>query len=362
MLRAVARAARGRDWTCELVFGPAARARPWLDELCADGIPFRLAGSHSRTGLTRLVASVLDESDEPTVLHTHFTTFDIASVLAARGRPGTAVIWHVHTPHGSSPGLWARNVFKYAVLGRRVARILCVSSELADVVMRRGGPRGRTEHLPNAVDVDRFAPASAAERVQARGVLGLGAAQPALMHFGWDWHRKGGDVFCAAVAALRASGRDVVGVTVGGGAAATAAADGLGLPPEVLRVEEPRDDVRTFHAAADVFIAPSRAEGTPYSVLEAVSSGVPVVASEIPGHTDIGHGMPGVRLVPLEPGAVRDATAALLDRSAEAAARDSQAGRAWMRRNRDLGRWSEELVERYEAALSERPAPATGGR
>ena len=354
MLRAVVRAARERGWTCELVLGPASRDRPWLAELREDGIPFRLATSESRAGLTRLVSAMLDESDEPTVLHTHFTTFDVASVLAARKRAATAVMWHVHTPHGGSAGMWTRNVFKYAVLGRRVERILCVSSDLAELVVRRGAPRDRVEHLPNAVDVERFAPASDTERAQARRELGLRTAQPTLMHFGWDWHRKGGDIFCAAVAGLRDSGRDVVAVTVGGGDAARTAAAAAGLSPEVLRVQDSRDDVRAFHAAADVFVAPSRAEGTPYSVLEAVASGVAVVGSVIPGHMDIGRSGPGFRLVRVDAAAVREAAAALLDRPPDEVRRDAEAGRAWVREHRGLARWSEELVERYARASAGR--------
>jgi glycosyltransferase involved in cell wall biosynthesis len=173
-----------------------------------------------------------------------------------------------------------------------------------------------------------------------------------LLHFGWDWRRKGGDLFCAVVAGLRDSGRDVVGVTVGGGDEARAAGRRLGLEPAVLQVHEARDDVRVFYAAADAFVAPSRAEGTPYSVLEAVSSGTAVVASEIPGHVDIARGFPACRLVTLEPGAICAAAASLLDRSPQQADMDARAGHEWVRENRHLDSWTEALMEHYEAALA----------
>jgi glycosyltransferase involved in cell wall biosynthesis len=122
-----------------------------------------------------------------------------------------------------------------------------------------------------------------------------------------------------------------------------------------LRVHESRDDVRVFYAAADVFMAPSRAEGTPYSVLEAVSSGTGVVASEIPGHIAIGRNVPACRLTALDSAAMSGAAASLLDRPAQQVQSDARAGHDWMRQNRDLARWSEELIERYEIALSGRP-------
>lgn len=351
MLRAVMRAARRRGWSGELVFGPAARGRGWLQELREDEIPVRIAPTASRSELSRMVGSILAASDEPTVLHTHFTTFDVPALRAARRRSATAVFWHIHTPHGTGLGVRARNLFKYAVLGRQVDRILCVSAEVAATVRARGGPRDRLVVAPNAIDTERFACASGADREQARRSLGLDPGRPLLVHFGWDWHRKGGDVFCESVRRLADAGRDVAGVTVGGGDAARTAARELGLPPAALRVDEARDDVRVFYAAADVFVAPSRAEGTPYSVLEALSSGAPVVASRIPGHVEIGDEVGACRLVPLDPGAVAETAAAVLDRPAARAADEAAAGRAWVRHNRDLARWSEQLMERYEEAL-----------
>jgi glycosyltransferase involved in cell wall biosynthesis len=231
--------------------------------------------------------------------------------------------------------------------------ILCVSAELAEVVARRGAPRKRIEQVPNAVDADRFALPAGAERERARRALGLGDHDRALVHFGWDWERKGGDLFCAAVARLRDAGRNVVGIAVGSRGPAEEEAARVGLAPDVLRVHEARQDVRSFYAAADVFLAPSRAEGTPYSVLEAVSSGAAVVASEIPGHVEIGRSVPGCVLVPLQPAAVAEATAALLERPPPDVERDARAGHEWVREHRHLAGWTAALMERYERTLAD---------
>jgi len=350
MLRGVMRAARNRGWTCEAVFSSVAKDRVWLDELRDDGIPFRIAPSSARADTSRLVRSLLSESDEPTILHTHFTSFDIPAAMAAGGHVAAKVFWHVHTPHHGSLPMRARNRMKYTVLARRVERILCVSSELAEVVVDRGAPRARVEFMHNAVDVDRFRQLEREEREIARLRLGLPADQPLLVHFGWDWHRKGGDLFLHAMRALRERGVEAMGLTVGGGEPARQLREELGLG-HAVHVLEPTDDVRALYAAADVFMSPSRAEGTPYSVMEALSSGTPVVASDIPGHAAMGAGIASCPITPHDAGAIADAAQELIDREPLEVSADALAAHLWMRENLHLPTWSAGLLDRYEHAL-----------
>ena len=84
-----------------------------------------------------------------------------------------------------------------------------------ETITRRGAPRAKVEFLHNAVDVDRFPVLTGEQRRAARDDLGLPAGRPLLVHFGWDWMRKGGDLFIEAVRRLRAAGADVTAATVG---------------------------------------------------------------------------------------------------------------------------------------------------
>ena len=354
MLRAVMGAAARRGWECEAVFTPISRERGWLAEFDEDSIPYRFSPEGaSRRELTGWVADMLAERDGPAVLHTHFTHFDVAAAMAGARRDDTSVIWHVHTPHHAGASAFARNYVKYAVFGRRTDQILCVSPGLLETTNRAGAPSKKVEFLHNAVDVDRFPVLTDAQRHAARDEFGLPAGRPLLVHFGWDWLRKGGDVFEEALLRLRDADGELAGVTVGGGEHARALGERLGLG-ERLTVLEPTDKVQQMYAAADVFVAPSRAEGTPYSVLEAVSSGTAAVVSDIPGHATVGAHAPACVIAPLDPDAVAAAIRKLLEREPAQVAADSLAGHAWLRENLGLGPWAEAMVDRYERLVAAR--------
>jgi glycosyltransferase involved in cell wall biosynthesis len=361
MLRGVMRAARDRGWSCEAVLGPAAKDQAWLRELRDEGIRFRIAPSAARADVSALVRSLLDESDAPTILHTHFETFDAAAAAQARRHRQAKVFWHVATPLARP----LRDGIKYSVGGRRVERVLCVSEELAQLVVARGAPRRRVEFLHDAVDVERFRLPELQEREIARLRLGLPAGQPLLVHFGRAWERTGGELFMEAVRELRASGIEAIGATVGGGRPAHKLRDERRLG-HAVHVLEPTDDARTLYAAADVLISPSRAESTPAAVMEALSCGTAVVASDIPGHEALGAGIASCVIAPREPAAIAAATRRLLDRDQHEIAADGLSAHLWMRDNLHLLQWAAGLMDRYEHAFQGRaqaqgkavPAPA----
>ncbi|MCB9662872.1 MAG: glycosyltransferase family 4 protein [Alphaproteobacteria bacterium] len=73
-------------------------------------------------------------------------------------------------------------------------------------------------------------------------------------------------------------------------------------------------DVRPHLAAASVLVHPSRREGTPLAVLEAMSMGRAIVTTDVPGcRQTIRHGVEGLIVRPDDPGALAAALGAVLD-------------------------------------------------
>lgn len=351
MLRAVASAVRDRGGSVEVALADTARERPWVGDLADAGIPVSFAPARDRRGSARCLAGLAASDAEPALLHTHFASFDLPAVNVARERPATPVFWHVHRAPERLRGLHVRSAVRFARAARRVDRILCSAPEIAAAVQSRHAPAERVVLLPDAIDLDRFPRRTRARTAEARRRLGLRAGSRVLLHFGWDWEAKGGDLFVDAFSRLRE--RDaLVAVTVGGGAPARAARERAGLADDVLRVIDPVEDVAALYAAADVFVSTSRAEGTPFAVAEALASGLPVVATDIPAHSELAHRAGNVRLALREADEVAAAVRSALATDARLSEDMGARARARVSEQLDLTAWSERLVGLYERALS----------
>jgi glycosyltransferase involved in cell wall biosynthesis len=349
MVRAASGEVRARGWSPEVVFSDDARERTWLADLAADEIPV----SFVQRGKTRDVARDLARhahGADRVLFHTHFTTFDIPAALAARRAPLGRVVWHLHSHVRRELPVRIRNVVKYTLSRRHVDAILGVAPDVAETAIRRGARSAQVVYFPNAIDTAAIASLSNDERGAARRRLGIREPRLLLLHYAWDWERKGGDLFLGAVASLRGRGRDVVGATVGGGDAARSEAERLGLGAAFMDIE-PTGALRDVLAAADVFVSSSRAEGMPYSVAEALSAGVPVAATAIPGQEVLCAGLGACRLAALTPGSLADAVEELVDRSPATASSDASAARRRMVERHDLKEWSTRLADLYERLL-----------
>jgi glycosyltransferase involved in cell wall biosynthesis len=346
-------AIRQHGWDGELVFSNLARDKPWLSDLYADDIPVRFLPC-ARRPAQRELSDFLREANDTVLLHTHFSRFDLPSVIVAGRRSRTLVFWHEHTALSERSSIRLRNVLRFVVFGRGVERFLCVSPDIARQLGKRGAPRSRLVFLPNGIDGDRFPLIDPHERRAARAALGLDDSVKVLLHCGWDWHRKGGDLLLGAVRHLVEEGRErVVAITIGGGEQAESLAARLGISESVLAVAA-TERVNDLYAAADVFVSPSRAEGMPFAVAEALSRGLGVVATDLSGQRPLGAGLSSRLLVAMDPGEIAAAVRSLLVRDADTIAADARAAHEWILTNMGLETWSNRLTAIYEEALEAR--------
>lgn len=194
----------------------------------------------------------------------------------------------------------------------KATRVVAVSRPLADEVARLGVPRDRIDIVMNGVDAELFHPR---DRAAARRELGLPATGPIALFIGNFKEEKGITDFGAAWPAILAAVPAATIVVVGGGPL-KAAVEQLAAPHgDRVRLvgQQPLPTIPTWLAAADLLVLPSRAEGTPNVVLEALASGRRVVGTRVGGVPDLlTHPDLGTLVEPRDPAALARAVATAL--------------------------------------------------
>ncbi len=162
------------------------------------------------------------------------------------------------------------------------AAIVSVSAGLRDSLIALGVPPARITVLRNGVDLELFRPA---ERAQARAELGVSG--PVLLSVGALIPRKGHDRTIAALAHLP----EWTLLIAGEGPerarlAALAARLGVGARVRLLGAI-PHARLPSVYSAADLSVLASAREGWANVLLESMACGTPVIASPIPGNTEV---------------------------------------------------------------------------
>ncbi len=227
---------------------------------------------------------------------------------------------------------------------RQAARVIAVSCTLRDLALRTW-PEGRIEVVHNGVDVDRFQPCAHRDSAEVGGEMLLVVVARLI-------EIKGIQHLITALSLLPEVMRKRIRVRLcGTGPFADQLHAQVREAGLVDRVDFAGllsyEDIPSRLKEADVFVLPSLQEGLPLSLLEAMASGLPVVASSVGGIPDIvKDGVNGLLVPAADPTALRDALVRLL---ANPALRQSLGAAA----RRDIMTWSWPAIwERYETILS----------
>jgi glycosyltransferase involved in cell wall biosynthesis len=252
------------------------------EELGRHGI--RVSVVHAPTVLSNFRAPALTRHFRalaPDVVHTHSGAWG----RAVRAAKSAGVMRTIHTIHGRlDRDPWYDIALKRWEI-RHTDHVVTVSSELSDDLRHRiGAPEAKVSVLINGIDTTVFAP-NAAARAAKRATLGFGDA----IVFGTVARLapvKNQSTLIDAFAALHSTLPGAMLVFIGDGplehelrlraAHSTAAAriQFLGV----------HSDTESMYRALDFFVLPSLAEGTSMSLLEAMASQVPAIASPVGGN------------------------------------------------------------------------------
>jgi glycosyltransferase involved in cell wall biosynthesis len=235
------------------------------------------------------------------------------------------------------------------------------SDDLRGRAVAIGAPADRIDTIPYGVDAGRFGPdPQAAAAVRARH--GLSQADTVVFTAGRLVRKKGFEYLIDAVARLSAQRPGLRLIIAGGGdldAELRARAASQGLADRVRFAGTiAQSDIGAYLAAADIAVVPSvhdeagNVDGLPNTVMEALASGTPLVASSVGGIPSVvDHGRTGLLVRERDAEGLAAALAQLADDPAMRAAIGA-AARDEVRRRHSWSRVAERFEEVYSRAAA----------
>lgn len=290
------------------------------------------------------------ERERIDVVHTHHLGPLLHAFLA--GRPSRRWRW-VHTEH-NRPDVdvrfpsWLLALWRW-MLGAPDA-VTGVSDAVGEYFLTktRVSP-GRIHVIANGVDVERFERPS--DVVATRARLGIPSEAWIVGTVGNLRPEKNHELFLRAFARVNSIVPDAWAVLVGDGECRpcleTLASD-LGIAART-RLLGARLDVPDLLAAFDVFCLPSRYEGMPLTLFEAMAAGKPVVATRVAGIREVARDGQTALLVPPDDPAALGAALLCLSREGALARRLGKAGHEYVRAHARF----DDVVTRYTALYTE---------
>jgi glycosyltransferase involved in cell wall biosynthesis len=350
----------------QLTVGVAAGQEGWLTQLLQSaGVPVHHIPSLRRAldpwaaqRAAHEVRAVVDAAGA-NLVHAH----GVFALLACRDLGGRPL---VYTPHGFQwrdpdhpPWVRVGSRLVHRQLAPRVAAVVAVSGRDAADAVALGVPPEHVHHVPNGVALP--------------GAAGAGASWRGAGEEGAPRSNSSPSPVLRVPPALGVAARLVPGKGVDEAIRLLAALSGgvelhvAGVGPEEQRLRRLarrsgvgtrvrwlgwQDDLGPFYRRLAVYVTFSRKEGLPYALLDALAHGVPVVASDIPGHAEVLAGSAAGMLVRRGEGRLAARRMQAWLRDPEAWQTASRAARALVRDRFDLGRMLQRHATLYASLMA----------
>lgn len=296
------------DWEPVLVTTHGVQSSPLIDEARQRGITVEhlaMRGMWDVSGVARFVR--LLRRYRPAVVHTRTIRADLVGrVAAVAGTPVVNNLVNLYPDdsialHGPAAGQVLTTMVRAS---RRAARVLVANAEAVAANAREvfRTPPERLRVIYDGVDVARWRGAFPADLAW----LGIGPDDAVCLTVARLHPQKGLEDLVAA-AELLADVPSLHMVVAGDGPDRAELAQAIARASlgDRMHLLGDRTDIAALLARADVFALPSRFEGLPSAVIEAMAAGRPIVATDVGGVRElIEHGRSGWLVPPAAPAAL----------------------------------------------------------
>lgn len=347
-LRLLEFARRFPDWfdVHVAVLGDIMTLLPEFEEAGAKVVRFPMRRTYMEWAQLRRLAAYVRTHDISVVNSFNMQTLIVTRAIGLQVR-GIRLVHHLISLWDDIHGVNRR---AYRLLVRGVDHLICNGAAVARTLIPELATSAPVDVIPNGVDVQRFAP-SATARQSIRESLGIGSSDFVIGTVSNIRPVKNVPALIRAFGAIADGEVPCWLVCVGGGDGLAEAQAVAASTPRAAQVvfTGPVTDPAAHIAAFDLFVLPSLSEGNPNVVVQAMATGVPVIASavgEIP-HL-LGDGACGITVPAGDEAALAAAmSVATRDRTKLSAWADAALQRARHEYDDDT------MIARYVAVLTE---------
>jgi glycosyltransferase involved in cell wall biosynthesis len=277
------------------------------DELRADGrVRVRTLETSTRVSRVQELRSLL-QGDRPDLVHTQLFEADLTGVPAARSLRIPVVSSMVNTAFGGDdrlqPGLRRSRVAAAHAAAIATAQLVsrhhAVSQSVAHVMSKRLlVAKRRIEVVPRGRSETRLGRRTEARCREVRTALGLAPDHRVVLAVGRHEWQKGYDVLLDAVDLLEVPDlRVLIAGREGLETPVLRAHPAVCGPSATVQLLGARDDIGDLMCAADLLVMPSRREGLPGTLIEALALELPIVSTSIGPVHEVVDGLTGATLV-----------------------------------------------------------------
>ena len=263
-------------------------------------------GSPGLGGLIRLIKIL--KQFQPAILQTWLYHADLLGLLAAKLSKTHVVIWNIRSAemdfsqYSKLSGL----VLQICAIFSNIPTTVVVNSQAGQILHTRLGYHPKQwRFIPNGIDVTRFTPEYNAG-LMIRQEWNIGDNEILIGHVARIDPQKDHDTLLRAAAIVQKVDPGIHFVCVGTGPASywnelKTLATKLGLTN--LLWAGPRSDMPAIYNAMNILVSPSKGEGFPNVVAEAMACGIPCVVTDV-GDSKILIGNSGICIPPENPEAL----------------------------------------------------------
>ncbi len=317
------------------------------------GLPFYVihaGGIRNKLSIFSFIRSIMKRHSVQ-VVNTHHTSPLIQGFLPCRVFSGASLVHTEHSNLSMDEKIHARALFFERLFLRKADAAVGISKGVCDYFAKElSVPDGKLRHIPNGIDISRFEIKSFDRRAYRR-VLGVRDTDALVGLFANFRPEKNHALLVKAVSVLKSSGRENVKLLLCGNGPTfdeiAALAASLGIK-DAVRFLGVRHDIPELMASIDLYCLPSRYEGLPFSALEAMAAGRPIVATDVPGTNEVVvNGRNGLLVRPDDPDALAKAIGRVQD--------DPRLGRRLAAEGREtvMGYSFDSMISKYETLFIE---------